>query len=111
VVDAAGTAVDTDSISARMDERHGGDMRTVGNVLMGLGLAVGACLGLTLVIGHWLPWLQTLPWLVAVGLGKLTFVGALGLLASGAVLRRLGDPARHQRALEPPIASRPRNDR
>lgn len=64
-------------------------MRTVGNVLMGVGLVLGAGLGIGLLIGHWPVWIQSLPWLAAVGLAKVTFVGALGLLASGAVLRRL----------------------
>jgi hypothetical protein len=64
-------------------------MRALGAVLMGIGLGLGATLAFALIVGHWSPWLTSLPWLVAVGLAKLTFVGALGLLASGAVVRRL----------------------
>ena len=75
-------------------------MRALGAVLMGLGLALGVTLAFAVVAGHWSPWLVSLPWLVAVGLGKLTFVGALGLLASGAVVRRLAIRA-EARALEP----------
>ena len=65
-------------------------MRTFGAVLMGLGAAVGVALALALVAGPWLPWVASLPWLVAVGLGKLTFISALGLIAAGAVMRRVG---------------------
>ncbi|MDQ6635044.1 MAG: hypothetical protein M3Z10_09860 [Gemmatimonadota bacterium] len=73
----------------------------MGEVLMGFGVALGAALALALVGGHWFPWLTSLPWLAAVGLAKLTFIGAVGLLASGAVLRRLAIRA-DERALPPP---------
>ena len=76
-------------------------MRALGEVLMGLGLALGAALAFALAAGHWSPWLTSLPWLVAIGLAKLTFIGAVGLLASGAVLRRLAIRA-DERALPPP---------
>jgi hypothetical protein len=84
-------------------------MRAVGAVLMGIGAGLGAVLAVALVIGHWSPWLASLPWLVAIGLAKLTFVGALGLLASGAVVRRLAIRA-ETRALESGGRASPEGD-
>jgi hypothetical protein len=64
--------------------RH--NMRTLGQILMG----VGALLGIAVGIGVALPIpMVGVTWLVAVGLVKLTFVAALGLMASGATLLRI----------------------
>jgi hypothetical protein len=64
-------------------------MRALSAVLMGLGVTVGAALAFVLAAAHSLPWLTSVPWLVAVGLAKLTFLSALGLIGAGAVVRRL----------------------
>jgi hypothetical protein len=61
-------------------------MRRFGDVLMWLGAGVGAAVGVALMIGVVIP---GVPWLVAVGLVKLTLLGALGLIGAGAVVRRL----------------------
>ena len=45
-----------------------------------------------------------LSWLIAVGLAKLTFVAALGLVAGGAVLQRLARRAEERERLSPPRA-------
>jgi hypothetical protein len=75
-------------------------MRTFGASLMGLGVVVGVGLAVALVAGPSVPWLASLPWLVTVGLAKLTFISALGLIAVGAVMRRVGRRA-EERALRP----------
>jgi hypothetical protein len=77
-------------------------MRALSAVLMGLGVTIGAALVLAVVAGHSLPWLATLPWLVAVGMAKLTFVSALGLIAAGGVVRRLGIRAESRELLAEP---------
>jgi hypothetical protein len=68
-------------------------MRRAGNVLMGLGLTLGAAVCVALLLGFRL---TNLPWLVAVGLVKLTLISAVGLIAGGAVVRRLGIRAEHR---------------
>ena len=64
-------------------------MRALGAILMGLGVALGGALAIAIAAAQWIPVLAAIPWLVAVGLAKLTFVGALGLIGAGAVARRL----------------------
>lgn len=64
-------------------------MRAFGAVLIGLGVSVGVALAVALVAGPSVPWVASLPWLVAVGIAKLTFISALGLIAAGAMMRRL----------------------
>jgi hypothetical protein len=53
---------------------------------MALGLVIGLVLGIGVIAGIKV---SGVPLLVAIGLGKLTFVGAVGLMAAGAALRRL----------------------
>lgn len=60
-------------------------MRQLAALLMALGVILGVAVGLGLMLGLTVP---GLPWLVTVGLVKLTLTGSLGLIAGGAVLRR-----------------------
>ena len=61
-------------------------MHLLAKLLMGLGLTLGAVVGLGMLLGVTLP---GIPWLVAVGTVKLTLAGSVGLIGAGAVLRRL----------------------
>ena len=54
---------------------------------MVLGLVVGIGLGIAVIADIKV---AGVPLLVAIGLGKLTFLAALGLMGAGAALRRLG---------------------
>jgi len=53
---------------------------------MALGLLIGGLLGIAVIAGVKV---AGVPLLVAIGLGKLTFVGAIGLMGAGATMRRL----------------------
>lgn len=81
-------------------------MRVLGTVLMGLGVAVGMALAVAMVAGQSIPWLAALPWLVAVGVAKLTFISALGLIAVGAAMRRLARRAAERSPLHVPQDNR-----
>ena len=61
-------------------------MKRFGLVLMWAGVSVGVVTALATVthVG-----LSSVPWLVNVALAKLAFIGAGGLMAGGAVVRRL----------------------
>lgn len=74
-------------------------MRRFGDLLLWLGLLVGVLGGLGLMLG-----LHTsgVAWLVAIGLSKLTLLAAGGLMAGGAVLRRLAHRNTERKVLEPP---------
>jgi len=61
-------------------------LKPLGSFLMGAGFVVGAVVGVSLIAGINV---AGLPLLVAIGLGKLTFLGAIGLMGVGAGLRRL----------------------
>lgn len=61
-------------------------MRRLAALLMGLGVAVGVAGGLGILFA---PTFAGLQWLIAVGLVKLTLAGSFGLIAGGAVVRRL----------------------
>lgn len=52
-------------------------MRPLGSVLMAAGIAVGALVGLGLMAGVTIP---GVPWLIAVGLVKLTLLASVGLM-------------------------------
>jgi hypothetical protein len=73
-------------------------MRLIGNVLLWCGVVVGALSGVWLWYG---PTAGGMPWLVGIGLIKLTFVAGLALIASGAVALRLAN-RRLQQLLNPP---------
>ena len=53
---------------------------------MALGLLIGGIFGIAVIAGVKV---AGVPLLVAIGLGKLTFLGALGLMGAGATIRRL----------------------
>ena len=70
-------------------------MRKVAVVLMGLGVAVGGVMALWLLAGGPPAW--GLDWVLWVGTVKLGLASALGLIGSGAIVRRLAI-RREQRA-------------
>lgn len=74
-------------------------IRLIGNVLLWCGVVVGALSGVWLWFG---PSAGGLPWLVGVGLIKLTFGAGLALIASGAVALRMDNRARMRARLEAP---------
>ena len=55
---------------------------------MALGVAVGGAVGLALLFHLSIP---GVPWLLALGLAKLTLVGSAGLLGAGAFIQRLAN--------------------
>lgn len=61
-------------------------MRKLGALLLWAGVAVGALVGLGLLAGIKI---GEQPWIVSVGLVKLTLLAAGGLIAAGATLQRL----------------------
>ena len=61
-------------------------MRRLGTVLMVGGLALGMGVGLAMAAGFTL---ESLPWIVAVGITKLTLLASAGLMGAGAVCHRL----------------------
>jgi hypothetical protein len=63
-------------------------MRLLGQLLMILGVAVGGAVGLALLFHLSIP---GVPWLIAVGLAKLTLAGSAGLLGAGAFVQRLAN--------------------
>ena len=61
-------------------------MKRFGQLLLALGLGLGIATGAALL----LPWQLTgFAWLLGVGVAKLAFAGAVGLMAGGAVCQRL----------------------
>jgi hypothetical protein len=73
-------------------------MKRLGSVLMAIGLLIGGILGIGVIAGVKV---AGVPLLIAIGLGKLTFVGAIGLMGAGAALRRIAlrKEQRHSGAL------------
>jgi NhaP-type Na+/H+ or K+/H+ antiporter len=71
-------------------------LRTIGQLLMILGVAVGGAVGLALLFHLSIP---GVPWLLAVGLAKLTLAGSAGLLGAGAFMQRLANRHDEQPAL------------
>ena len=61
-------------------------MRPLGTVLMIGGLVLGVGVGVA-IIGC--PHFVSLPWIVSVGLAKLTLLASGGLMAVGAICHRL----------------------
>jgi len=62
-------------------------MKRLGSALMMVGLLIGVVLGIAVTTDVRV---NGLPFLVAVGLAKITFVTALGFMGTGAAIRRLG---------------------
>ena len=63
-------------------------MRLLGQLLMLLGVGVGGAVGLALLFHLSIP---GVPWLLALGLAKLTLAASAGLLGAGAFVQRLAD--------------------
>lgn len=63
-------------------------VRRLGSLLMGAGILIGAAAAIWIAVG-----IQRtgLPWIVGVGLVKLTIVASLGLLAAGAMAARIAN--------------------
>lgn len=61
-------------------------MRLLGQLLMLLGVGVGGAVGLALLFHLSIP---GVPWLLALGLVKLTLAASAGLLGAGAFVQRL----------------------
>lgn len=76
-------------------------MRVIGKALIWAGAAVGGVVVFAMLGGVPLP---VMPWIIAVGLVKLTLVGSAGLMAAGAVCNRLA-LRQEQRALLPPLSA------
>jgi hypothetical protein len=72
-------------------------MKRFGDVLMGIGVAIGVIVGIAFMMGVRV---NGMPFLIAVGLGKLTFLTALGFLGVGAAVRRIA-VRRETRATDP----------
>ncbi len=77
-------------------------MRRLGSILIGSGVVVG--LGVVVAMLGVIP-LPVMPWIVSVGLAKLTLLASGGLMGAGAVCNRLA-LRREQRELLPPAAPR-----
>lgn len=63
-------------------------------------MAGGLVVGVVLAVGIGGGFHLALPWIVNVGLAKLTLAASLGLMAGGAFVRRLGLRREHGRELE-----------
>jgi hypothetical protein len=74
-------------------------LKPLGRTLMVVGAAIGIAVGAGIGLHVALP---GLPWLVAVGLVKLTLLGSAVLMAAGAFVERLG--RRQERDQLPPPA-------
>ena len=61
-----------------------------------MGVVLAIAVGINLKVG-------AVPFLVAIGLGKLSFLAAAGVMAGGAILRRLG--IRNERRERAPLAA------
>jgi hypothetical protein len=74
-------------------------MRRFGKVLEILGVIIGgvAALGVLPSVN-----LSGIPWLMAVGLVKLTLAASLGMIATGAVLQRIARLSEERGRLSPP---------
>jgi hypothetical protein len=62
-------------------------MKRLGSLLMAFGFLIGVVLAIAVAINLKV---GEVPLLVAIGLGKLAFLVAAGVMAAGAVVRRLG---------------------
>ena len=72
-------------------------MRSLGTLLLILGLLIGVIGGAGLMAGlHVTGW----AWLVTIGLAKLTLLASGGLMAGGAILQRLARREDAQRLLQ-----------
>ena len=72
-------------------------MRKLGTALMVSGLSLGMGVGLAMAFGFTL---ESLPWIVAVGITKLTLLASAGLMGAGAVCHRLAARDERLKSLE-----------
>jgi hypothetical protein len=81
-------------------------MKRLGSLLMVLGAIIGAILGIGIIAGVKV---NDTPIMVVVGLAKLTFVSAIGLMGAGAALRRIGvrEEQRKLAAPKTPVPNQP----
>ena len=63
-------------------------MKRLGSVLLVLGALIGVAASLWIAVGLDV---AKLPWLISIGLVKLTIGASLGVMGSGAVLTRLAN--------------------
>ena len=77
-------------------------MKRVGSLLMLLGAGVGVVAAVGIGGGFHLAF----PWLVNVALAKLTLIASGGLMAGGAVVRRIGVRREQASLLAPPGSER-----
>lgn len=75
-------------------------MRAIGNITLALGVLVGIAGGMGLMLG--LHTTGLLPWLVTIGLAKLTLVASGGLLFAGATAQRLARRGEMRKLVEGP---------
>jgi hypothetical protein len=61
-------------------------VRPLGTVLMIGGLVLGVGIGVAIIAG---PQFLSLPWMISVGLAKLTLLASGGLMGAGAICHRL----------------------
>jgi len=78
---------------------------------MGVGVLFGAGVSAAMLLHLSIPGLH---WLILVGLAKLTLAGSLGLIAAGAVVRRLANRAEQRDAYilgsQRNVSGRPSNE-
>ena len=72
-------------------------MRRLGTSLMVGGLSLGMGVGLAMAFGVTL---ESLPWIVAVGITKLALLASAGLMGAGAVCHRLAARDERLKSLE-----------
>lgn len=82
----------------------GESLKRFGSFLMAIGLLIGGILGIGVIAGIKV---SGVPLLIAIGLGKLTFLGAIGLMGAGAALRRLALREEHRKL---PTLARPNEE-
>ena len=74
-------------------------MRPLDSVLMIGGLVLGVGVGVAIIGGFHF---ASLPWMVSVGLAKLTLLASAGLMGAGAVCHRLASRDEQRQALPQP---------
>lgn len=82
-------------------------LRRIGSLLLMTGVAVGVGVGVAIFVGF-RP--ATLPWLLAIGLTKLTLLASGGLMAAGAFCLRLDKREAARKALSARAASLTQRD-
>ena len=73
-------------------------LKPLGRTLMVTGAAIGIAIGAGIGLGISLP---GIPWLIAVGLAKLTLLGSAVLMGAGAFMERLSGRQQERDRLPP----------